>query len=107
MKNIILYELIKTNMNGLIVKRNGQEKFVGFEECALNYARKNGFENSKCVAERDITNLTFSFFATELIRVKFKRSLIRALVTRKTAIHRFRDLQQFIVESGYSSFDLS
>ena len=57
---------------------------------------------SSCVAERDITKWYFKFYSSS-ISIKFVFRGLFAFKKRK----RFEALKQAIIDSGYTSYDLS
>ena len=80
---------------------------INFEECAKNYAKENSLENSRCVATRDITKLTFTFYTQPKIGLVFKKHFFKDLVSGKSAVSKFLELQKAINKYGFTSYDLS
>ena len=107
MNYIICYELVNIDSSGITVKNSSAEFFISFEECVKNYANENSLENSRCVATRDITKLTFTFYTQPKIRVVFKKHFFKDLVSGKSAVSKFLELQKAINKYGYTSYDLS
>lgn len=76
MKKAIKYvcdEILDINSSGLTIKSNRSDIFISFDECAKNCADEKSFKKSKCIATRDITKLTFTFYTHPKIRVIFKK----------------------------------
>ena len=73
-----------------------RKHFISFEDCAMNGPTES------CVAERDITKWYFKFYSSS-ISIKFVFRSLFAFKKRK----RFEALRQAIIDSGYTSYDLS
>ena len=104
---MICFEIVNMNRSGITVKSGKTDMKICFEECVKNYANENFLENSRCVATRDITKLTFTFYTQPKIRVVFKKHFFKDLFSGKSAIRRFLELQEAINRYGYTSYDLS
>ena len=85
-----------TNEGITYVDKFDRKHFISFEDCATNGP------TASCVAERDITKWYFKFYSSG-ISIKF---VFRSLFVFKR-IKRFRALRQAIIDSGYTSYDLS
>ncbi len=107
MNNIICFEIVNINSSGITVKSGKTDIKIRFDECAKNYANENFLENSRCVATRDITKLTFTFYTQPKIRVIFKKHFFKDLVSGRSAFSKFLELQKAINKYGYTSYDLS
>ncbi len=107
MNEIFYIELVDVNQSGLTIKSESTDIYISFEECSKNYANENSLESSKCIATRDITKLTFTFYTNEKIRVVFKKNFFRDFFSRKSAVNKFLELQKTINNCGYVSYDLS
>ncbi len=107
MNEIICFEIMSMNKKGITLKHQDATIFVDFKECAKNFANENSLETSKCVAERDITALTFIFYMNPKVKVVFKKQFFKNLLSGKTAVQKFQDLQSFIIKAGFTSYDLS
>ena len=107
MSNIICFEIVNINNSGITVKSGKTDIKIFFDECAKNYANENSLENSRCVATRDITKLTFTFYTQPKIRVIFKKHFFKDLVSGRSAVSKFLELQKTINKYGYTSYDLS
>ena len=107
MKNNICYDVINVDHKGITLRYSNGNIYVRFDECAKNYATENLLETSKCVATRDITTLSFTFYTLPKTKVIFKKHFLKDLLFGKSAVSKFFDLQKAIVQSGYTSFDLS
>ena len=82
--------------------------FIDFKECARNYKQAKG-GSGNCVGDRDITNLTFTFYTspkTVTIRFSEKNELI-GWISRNNAWRRFIKFQNQLADFGYRTFDLS
>ena len=107
MGNIVCFEIVNINSLGITAKRGKTDIKICFNECVKNYANENSLENSRCVAIRDITKLTFTFYTQPKIRVVFKKHFFKDLFSGKSAVSKFLDLQNAINKYGYTSYDLS
>ena len=110
MNEIICFEIENTseiNRSGITVKNGKTDIKICFDECAKNFDKENSLENSRCVATRDITKLTFTFYTQPKIRVVFKKHFFKDLVSGKSAVSKFLELQKAINKCGYTSYDLS
>lgn len=107
MNNIICYNAFSVTENGIILEHKKTNICIHFNDCANNYASENGVESSKCVATRDITTLSFDFYTEPKTRVVFKKCFPKDLISGKSAVSKFLDLQKAIVQAGYTTFDLS
>ncbi len=82
-----------------------RKHFISYEDCAMNGP------TATCVAERDITKWYFKFY-TSGVSIKF---VFRNLFVFNKGKHflvggkskRFKALQQAIINSGYTTYDLS
>ena len=89
--------IIKITNEGITYADEFDRKhFISFEDCAMNGPTES------CVAERDITKWYFKFYSSS-ISIKFVFRSLFAFKKRK----RFEALGQSIIDSGYSSYDLS
>ncbi len=107
MRNIICFKIVDISSSGITVKIGERVIRISFDECAENYAEENSLENSRCVATRDITKMMFTFYTRPKISVVFKKHLFENLISGKTAVDRFWELQKTINKYGYTSYDLS
>ena len=107
MNNIICHNVINTSKGVIILEYKKKELCIHFDDCAKNFAVEQGIELSKCVAMRDITSLSFIFYTLPKTKVIFKKHLIKDLIREKSAVQKFLDLQNAIIEAGYTSYDLS
>lgn len=107
MKTIICRNIIGVTKEGLTLESAKEKIYISFEDCAKNFFLEHGDEYQKCVATRDVTTLSFTFYTTPKTNVVFKSSFIKNLFVGKSAVHKFLDLQKAIVEVGYTSYDLS
>ena len=107
MNETVFSELVSVDQWGIKVKNKKTEVFITFEECAKNYANEKLIEESKCVATRDITRLTFTFYTSPKIKLIFRKQFFKDILSGKTATGKFIDLQNEINKYGYTSYDLS
>ena len=107
MDEIICYEVVEMNKCGVILKNDYGNVYIDFNECSNNCASKNSREDSKCVATRDITTLSFSFYVTPKVRLVFKKRGIQKLISGKTAVNEFLNFNKKIVGLGYTTYDMS
>lgn len=107
MNEIVCHRIIDVNKDGITLKSAGKEIYISFNDCLKNYHLEKGKKQSKCVATRDITTLSFTFYTQPKTTVVFKNNLFKKLTTGKSAKNKFFDLQKAINETGYSSYDLS
>ena len=107
MSNIVCFEIVNINSSGITVKSGKTDIKICFDECVKNYANENSLENSKCVAIRDITKLTFTFYSHPKIKVVFKKRCFKDLFSGRSAVNKFLELQKAINNYGYTSYDLS
>lgn len=106
MNNIICHNVIDVTEEGIILE--SQKKiYISFDDCSRRFSLEKGNKFSKCVATRDITTLSFTFYTQPKIRVVFKKSFLGNFVAGKSAVSKFFNLQKAIVEAGYTSYDLS
>ena len=107
MNEIVFSELVSVDQFGIKVKNKKTEVCITFEECAKNYANEKLVEESKYVATRDITRLTFTFYTFPKIKLIFRKHFFKDVLGGKTATGKFMDLQNEINRYGYTSYDLS
>lgn len=107
MNSIISYKAVDVNSDGMVVRYKDSEVFICFAECAKNFAIEESLETNKCVATRDITKLTFTFYTDPKTEIVFKRSIFKTLLFGKSAYRNFRDLQKKINRCGFTTYDLS
>ncbi len=90
-----------------IALRNGM--YIDFIECTKVWAEANALEKTTCVGERDITDLSFTFYSLpKPIMIKFiEKGRLAEIFSKPNAVFRFHDLQNKILEYGFSTFDMS
>ena len=83
-------------------------RFINFKECAYNFKQTEG-GSGKCVGEREITDLSFTFYTSpKPIMIKFiEKNKYLELISKENTISRFHKLQKQIVQYGYSTRDMS
>lgn len=97
--------------SSLIYEKDGELHAIVLDRCAKNYYFLNG-GSGRCVAERDITKYTFSFYTSGLIiNIKFKKKLYLNLSQKKLLkggkAARFNALRKLIEGCGFTTYDLS
>lgn len=99
-------EIAEITDKGIILK-NGCR--IDFSECADTFKKEHSAEESKCVAERDITDFSFTFYTIpKPTMIKFiEKGKLAELFARKNTRQRFYELQKKIIEFGYKTFDMS
>ena len=107
MKEIICYDVIRIDKEGITLDNHSTNIRILFDDCAQNYANENSLKKSKCVATRDVSTLTFSFYTIPRTKIVFKKHLIKDLFAGKSAVNKFFNLQKAISQLGYTSYDLS
>lgn len=106
MNNVICHKVIDVTKEGITLTSDVGKIYIDFKDCVKNFSLGKG-EIYKCVATRDITTLSFTFYTHPKTNVVFKRNFFKELIAGKTAISKFLDMQKAIVEAGYTSYDLS
>ena len=106
MRNIICHKVINVTNRGVTLESSGDEIYIDFDDCVKNFFAENG-KVCKCVATRDVTTLSFSFYTQPKINVIFKRSFFKDLIVGKSATSKFLAMQKAIDKVGYTSYDLS
>lgn len=107
MNHIICHHVIDITKEGITLKSTKEKIHIRFDDCAKNFSSENGKEFCKCVATRDITALSFTFYTQPKTTLVFKKSFLKDLIAGKSAVSKFLALQNAIVEAGYTSYDLS
>ena len=104
MKRTIYYEVVNVDNEGITLKHPSGNLYIRFDECARNYAAEKSLETSRCVATRDVTKLSFTFYTSPKTQVAFKKHFFRDLISGKSAVNKFL---KAISKFGYTSYDLS
>ena len=107
MNPIICGKVKAVNEDGIVLQSKKELISISFADCASNYAIETSSQISTCVAIRDITRLSFTFFSQPKTIVAFKKSIFMYVLTGKSAVSRFIELQNAIIEAGYTSYDMS
>lgn len=110
MNDIICYDIndiISVTKEGLVLKSAKEKIHINFGECAKNFSLEKGREFCRCVATRDITTLSYTFYTQPKTNIVFKKSFFKDLISGKFATSKFFSVQKAIVEAGYISYDLS
>ncbi len=106
MNNIICHNVIDVTKKGITLVSFGEKIYIDFDDCVKNFFLENG-KVCKCVATRDITKLSFTFYTSPKTNIIFKRSFLKDLIMGKSSKRKFLDMQKAIAEAGYTSYDLS
>lgn len=107
MNNIICHKIIDVTEEGILLESQKERIFICFDDCAKNFSLEKGDPFSRCVATRDITTLSFTFYTQPKTKVVFKKSFLKTIIAGKSAESMFFGLQKAIVEAGYTSYDWS
>lgn len=107
MNSIVCHKVFDITKDGIILEFKKNKIHIDFDDCAKNFAAENNIECSKCVAIRDITELSFTFYTYPKIKLVFKRYSLSNIIGGNSAVSKFLGLQKAIVESGYTSYDFS
>lgn len=107
MNRIICHNVIDVTENGILLESQKDRIFINFEDCAKSFSSEKGSKFGKCVATRDITTLSFTFYTQPKTRVVFKKHFFKDIVVANSALKRFQELQKAIVKVGYTSYDLT
>lgn len=102
MNNIVCDKVIDITLKGMTLESAGNMFFIDFDDCVKNFALENG-RVCKCVATRDISTLSFTFFTQPKTNVIFKKSILKDLLAGRSSTSEFLDVQKAIVEVGYTS----
>lgn len=96
-------DILTVDENGISFK-DGEK--VSFNECAANFKNAYSLNQSKCVAERDITANPpyFAFYTNNKLRLVFDCC---GLFSKSRNKKRFTDLQLKIQKTGFTTYDLS
>ena len=98
---------------GIIYKDKDGLHEIDFETCAHNYRQEEGEQESKCVAERNVTENYYLFYTSGIrTKIVFQKALVFRCYTKRRLYgsrkKRFLQLQQFIFqETKYTTFDLT
>lgn len=106
MNNIICHKVIDVTKKGITLDSAGEKVYIDFDDCTKNFSLENG-KVCKCVATRDITKLSFTFYTYPKTNIIFKRNFLKDLIVGKSATSKFLDMQKAIVVAGYTSYDVS
>lgn len=107
MNSIICYKVSDITKDGIILEFKKNKIHINFDDCAKNFSTENNIECSKCVATRDITKLSFTFYTYPKTKLVFKKYSLSNIIGGESAISKFLNLQKAIVEAGYTSYDFS
>ena len=106
MNNVICNKVIDVTKEGITLESDVEKIYIDFNDCVKNFSLEKG-KVSRCVATRDITTLSFTFYTQPKTNVVFKKNFFKELIVGKSAISKFLDMQKAIVEAGYTIYDLS
>ena len=79
-------------------------RFINFKECVYNFQQTEGGSDN-CVGERETPDFSFTFYTSpKPIMIKFiEKSKFKELVSKENTISRFNNLQDKIVQYGYTT----
>ncbi len=99
-------EISDISAQGIALK-NGM--YIDFNKCTEVWAEANSLEKTICVGERNITDLSFTFYTLpKPTMIKFiQKSRFAELFSKRNAFCRFQDFKNKIYECGYKTFDMS
>lgn len=99
-------EIAEITSKGILLK-NGM--FIDFSVCAENFKETNPQSSGKCVGEREISFLSFTFYATpKAIMIKFlPRNKLIEFFSPNNTLKRFHSLQNKVIYFGYTTYDLT
>ena len=101
-------DIIEVNGEGIVLQKRNFKFKVKFEECARNYANTKMVSKSRCVANRDISKLCFTFYSIPQTTIDFNfKMCILSSFMKQVSVNRFLKFQRIINEYGYSTYDLS
>ena len=107
MNAFVCSSIINSTKDEIILSSREHVIRINLNECAKNFSLENGTKSSKCVATRNITELSFIFYTQPKTKVVFKKHFINKFINRKSATKQFSELQKEIIRAGYTSYDLS
>lgn len=107
MKTVVCTKLLDVSEQGIVIECGKEEVSISFADCVKNFSTETGKGSGTCVAARDVTELTFTFYTDPKTIVSVKKGFFQTLLTGKTAYERFSELRKAIEKAGYSSYDLS
>ena len=99
-------EISNISAQGIALK-NGM--YIDFIECTKVWAEANSLEKTTCVGEREITDLSFTFYCLpKPIMIKFiEKGKLYEKFSKYNASCRFHELQNKLYEYGFTTFDMS
>ncbi len=106
MKNVICRRVIDVTEEGITLESDAEKIYIDFKDCVKNFSSEEG-KNCNCVATRDITTLSFTFYTCPKTNVVFKKNFFKELIEGKSARSKFSDMQKAIIKAGYTSYDLA
>lgn len=107
MAPIVYTKIVGVTEDGITVAAGRNRAFIDFRDCAGRYAAERPGGSGRCVAVRDVTALTFTFYTCPKTAVAFRPCPLAGRLFPQTAAGRFRRLQKAIERAGYTSLDLS
>jgi len=107
MSEIVCCDIVSIDSKGITLKHPKNNIYIYFDECARNYATEKALITNKCIAERNITTLSFVFYTYPKTKLVFKKQLLENFIPNKSATNQFFYLQKAIEKAGYTSYDLS
>ena len=97
--------------SSIVYKYKDGLHWINLSECAMNFQALHPKAN-RCVAERDITNFSFTFFTSGIFtKIVFKKRFLTGLFNDKllkgSRAQRFHAFSKMIDSCGYTTYDLS
>lgn len=99
-------EIAEITSKGILFK-NGV--FIDFSVCVENFKETNHKSSGKCVGEREISYLSFTFYANpKPIMIKFlPRNKLIEFFSPNNTLKRFHSLQNKVIYFRYTTYDLT
>lgn len=106
MNTVVCHKVIAVTKEGITLESARKKIYIDFNDCAKNFSSEKG-KDCKCVATRDITTVSFTFYTQPKTKVVFKSSFFKKLIAGKSSTDKFSDMQKAIAEVGYTRYDIS
>ena len=100
------HDIMEVTADGIRLRNS---RWILFAECAENFKKAHPNSSGSCVGEREISDLSFTFYAnSKPVMIKFlPYNRFIEFFRKDNAAKRFHTLQQKIEHFGYSMYDLS
>ena len=105
-ESVLETDIVKISEDGIVLR---DERMIDFKSCAAFWARANEVDSIGCVGDRDILNLTFTFYTPEkpITLILPKKGKLFERFSRHNARSRFHRIQTTIKQYGYGTFDVT